>query len=183
MVRKKKIPLHIANVVKERYGKSEQLRYVNGIALAPIGYVKHEYPLGKKLIVNSYTAAGRAEVHKNLERVDMNILHYLMRNPLTYRSIEYNDNRLSLYSSQAGKCAVTGIVMEIGDIYCHHKTPRHLGGTDKYQNLISVCEKVHRLIHATNPDTIAKYAAELNLDQKQSKKLEQLRSLVTVESC
>lgn len=183
MVRKKKIPLHIANVVRERYGKSEQLRYVSGIALAPIGYVKHEYPMARKAIVNSYTAAGRAEVHKNLDRVDMNILHYLMRNPVTYRSIEYNDNRLSLYSAQMGKCAVTGILMEIGDIYCHHKIPRHLGGTDTYQNLTLVCEKVHRLIHAVNPDTIAKYAAELNLNPKQSKKLEQLRSLVTVESC
>lgn len=183
MVRKKKIPLHIANVVKERYGKSDQLRYVSGIALAPIGYVKHEYPMAKKMAVNSYTAAGRAEVHKTLDRVNMNILHYLMRNPVAYRSIEYNDNRLSLYSAQMGKCAVTGKVMEIGDIYCHHKMPRHLGGTDKYQNLILVCENVHRLIHATSPDTIAKYAAELNLDQKQSKKLEHLRSLVTVESC
>jgi hypothetical protein len=183
MVRKKKMPLHIANVVKERYGKSEQLRYVSGIALAPIGYVKHEYPMAKKAVVNSYTAAGRAEVHKNLERVDMNILHYLMRNPVAYRSIEYNDNRLSLYSAQMGKCAVTGIAMEIGDIYYHHKTPRHLGGTDKYQNLILVCGIIHRLIHATNPDTIAKYAAELNLNPKQSKKLEHLRSLVTVESC
>jgi group II intron reverse transcriptase/maturase len=182
MVRKKKIQLHTANVIKVRYGKSEQLRYVSGIALAPIGYVKHEYPMARKAVVNSYTEKGREEIHKNLEKVNMSILHYLMRNPVANRSVEYNDNRLSLYSAQMGKCAVTGKVMGIGDIYCHHKVPKHLGGTDKYQNLLLVCGNVHRLIHAVNPDTIAKIAEKLNLDQKQSKKLQHLRSLVTVEN-
>ncbi|GHV13142.1 hypothetical protein FACS1894219_07470 [Clostridia bacterium] len=159
------------------------MRYVNGIALAPIGYVRHEYPIARKMVVNSYTSEGRAEIHKNLEMVNMHILYYLMRNPVAYRSIEYNDNRLSLYSAQMGKCAVSEAIMAIGDIHCHHKIPKPLGGTDKYQNLILVCENVHHLIHATNPDTIAKYAKSLNLNQKQSKKLEQLRSLVTVENC
>lgn len=36
------------------------------------------------------------EIHKNLEKVDMGILHYLIRNPVQYCSIEYNDNRLPL---------------------------------------------------------------------------------------
>lgn len=182
-VRKKKIKLHIADVIKERYGESEQLRYVSGIALAPIGYIRHKYPMAKKFVTNSYTPKGRAEIHKNLEQVDMNILHYLMRNPVAYRSIEYNDNRLSLYSAQMGKCAITGKPLTIGDIFCHHKIPQYLGGTDRYQNLILVCGNVHRLIHATNPDTIAKYEAELNLDKKQYEKLKELRNLVSVESC
>jgi retron-type reverse transcriptase len=182
-VRKKKIPCHITDAIQERYGGSKQLRYVSGIALAPIGYVRHEYPMQRKPTTNSYTTEGRAEIHKNLEKVNMSILHYLMRNPVMYRSIEYNDNRISLYSAQMGKCAVTGRIMEIGDIYCHHKIPKHLGGTDAYQNLILVCQDVHRLIHATNPETIAKYMELLNLDPKQSRKLENLRSLVHVENC
>lgn len=182
-VKKNKIQVHITNVIKERYGKSKQLKYVRGIALAPIGYIKHKYPMAKKRVINSYTKAGRAEIHKNLEKVDMKILHYLMRNPITYKSIEYNDNRLSLYSAQMGKCAITGKVMEIGDIHCHHKVPICRGGTDKYQNLVLVCEKVHRLIHATNSETINKLLAELNLNPKQLKMLEKLRNLVLVESC
>ena len=182
-VRKKKIPLHIANVMKERYGKSDQLRYVNGIALAPIGYIQHKFPMQKKAKANSYTAEGRTHIHKNLEAVNMRILHYLMRHPVAYRSIEYNDNRLSLYSAQMGKCAVTGKVLEIGDIYCHHKVPRHLGGTDKYDNLILVCRDAHKLIHAISPQTIAKLTELLNLTAKQQKKVDALRSLVHVESC
>ena len=98
-VKKNKMQLYITNVMKERYGKSEQLKYVRGIALAPIGYIKHKYPMAKKRVINLYTKAGREEIHKNLEKVDMKILHYLMRNPVAYKSIEYNDNRLSLYSA------------------------------------------------------------------------------------
>ncbi len=182
-VKKNKMQLYITNVMKERYGKSEQLKYVRGIALAPIGYIKHKYPMAKKRVINLYTKAGREEIHKNLEKVDMKILHYLMRNPVAYKSIEYNDNRLSLYSAQMGKCAITGKVMEIGDIHCHHKVPICHGGTDKYQNLVLVCEKVHKLIHTTNPETINKLLAELNLNSKQLKTLKKLRNLVLVESC
>ena len=80
-----------------------------------------------------------------------------------------------------GKCAVSGKVLSIGDIHCHHKVPRYLGGKDNYQNLVLVCEDVHHLIHATNPDIIRKYMEILNLDQKQKEKLNKLRSLVTVK--
>lgn len=79
-------------------------------------------------------------IHKQLEAVDMEILHYLMRNPVWNATIEYNDNRLSLYSAQMGKCAVTGAKLMIGDIFCHHKVPRCNGGTDAYQNLICYAE-------------------------------------------
>jgi len=183
VVRKKKIPCRISFVIKERYGKSEQMRYVGGCALVPIGYARHRVAKQKKRTVNSYTPEGRTDLHKNLVTVNMNILHYLMRNPVLYRSVEYNDNRLSLYSAQQGKCAVTGKTLEIGDIHCHHKTPKHRGGTDKYQNLVLVREDIHKLIHATNPETIAKYMEFLKLDSKQLKTLNKFRSLVHVENC
>lgn len=182
-VRKKKTPCVISPVIKERYGRSKQMRFVAGHAIVPIGFIRHKPPKSMKRVINSYTLEGRAEIHKNLGKVDMTVLHYLMRNPVAYRSIEYNDNRLSLYSAQMGKCAVTGEMMLIGDIHCHHKTPKHLGGTDKYQNLVLVRKDVHRLIHATNPNIIAKYMEILNLDSKQEKTLNKLRSLVHVENC
>jgi group II intron reverse transcriptase/maturase len=181
-VRKRKIPCEVSKVIRERYGKSKQLRYVAGHAVVPIGYIRHKPPKSMKRKINSYTPEGRAEIHKNLDRINMTVLHYLMRNPVLYRSIEYNDNRLSLYSAQMGKCAVSGRVLSIGDIHCHHKVPRHLGGKDNYQNLILVCEDMHRLIHATNPDIIKKYMETFKLDQKQKEKLNKLRSLIHVES-
>ena len=182
-VKKKKIPMKTPRIIQEMYGKSDQLRYVKGHALAPIGFARFRKPMHRKRVINSYTQEGREEIHKSLEKVDIKTLHYLMRNPVLNRTIEYNDNRLSLYSAQKGKCAITGKVMGIGDIHCHHKTPCHLGGTDKYENLVLVCEDAHRLIHAVKPETIRAYMESLNLNGKQLKILEKLKSLVHVENC
>lgn len=183
-VKKRKLRYEIPDYIKVRYGSSQQIRFVNGYALAPIGYVKHDFPRMKKRIINSYTPEGRAEIHKALgHEIDKNIMHYLMRNPVSNRSARYNDNRISLFCAQFGKCAVTGEKLQIGNIHCHHKQPRYLGGTDEYSNLILVSEDVHRLIHATNPEIIRKYLQKLNLDPKQLRKLNKFRSLANVESC
>ena len=40
------------------------------------------------------------------------MLMYLMQNPEKEQSIEFNDNRLSLYAAQKGRCAV--IVIHLG---------------------------------------------------------------------
>lgn len=182
--RRKKAGFIIPDYIKERYGNSEQLKFVRGYALAPIGFVKHKNPMMKRRITNSYTLDGREAIHKMLGKsIDTGIMHYLMRNPIPYRTAAYNDNRISLYCAQYGRCAVTGKKLAIGDIHCHHKVPKYLGGTDEYKNLAIVSEEVHRLIHATNPETIRKYLTNLKLDDKQLKKLNKFRNLAKVESC
>jgi len=183
-VRKRKLDYEVPDYIKERYGKSEQLRFVHGYAIIPIGFAQHKNPMYKRRIINSYTTEGRAEIHKVLGKgIDAEIMHYLMRNPIQNRTAAYNDNRISLYCAQLGKCAVTGRKLEIGDIHCHHRKPKHLGGTDKYNNLVIVCEDVHHLIHATNPETIRKYQYKLQLCPSQLKTLNKFRSLANVESC
>ena len=74
---------------------------------------------------------------------------WLMKNPILGKSIEFADNRISLYAGQYGKCAVSGEKLLPHYIYCHHKTPIKNGGNDSYNNLVLVTENVHRLIHAT----------------------------------
>ena len=50
--------------LSERYGRSKELRFINGVPLVPIGYVQHRVPLHKKAVVNKYTVEGRKEIHK-----------------------------------------------------------------------------------------------------------------------
>lgn len=173
-----KLPPYIA----ERYGKSRQIRYVNGQAIIPIGYVQTKAPLYKKREINQYTVEGRKLIHKNLEAVNMEILHYLMRNPVQYASVEFNNNRLALYCAQHGCCAVTKEPLEIGKMHCHHKKPRIQGGNDKYANLILVSDDVHILIHAVNQNTIDNYKQVLRLDSKQMAKLNTLRKAVGLQA-
>ena len=137
--------------------------------------------MDKKKLINQYTPEGRAEMHKSPNIELMEIMYYIMRNPVIGRSIEYNDNRVSLYMGQQGKCAITAQMLEIGLMHCHHKIPLKSGGTDEYKNLVFVTEPIHKLIHATQPDTISKYLRELSLDKKRLKKLNKLREQAGLE--
>lgn len=165
---------------RKKYGKSKMLRFVAGTEepIYPIGYVKHKNPMGKKRSVCQYTPEGRKEIHDNL-RVNIGLLTALMRTRQYGRSIDYADNRLSLFSAQWGKCAITNKdFTSVEEIHCHHINPRRNGGTDKYQNLVLVTEEVHRLIHSTVTETIKAYLEKLNLNADQMKKLNKLRELV-----
>ena len=169
----------LTKVEKERYGASAMLRYVAGTEepIYPIGYVQFKNPMNKKRLICSYTAEGRKEIHDNL-RINTSLMLKLMAQPLHERSVEYADNRISLFSAQLGKCAITGKeFITTGEIHCHHKTPRNKGGTDKYENLILILEPVHKLIHAISEETVEKYKAICNLDVEQMKKLNKLRQM------
>ena len=147
---------------RTRYGKSAMLRYLADEPIYPIGYLQHKIPMN---------TSNKAHV----ETADELKLK-LLRQSLYGRSIEYTDNRISLYSAQKGTCAVTGEKFTSTDeIHCHHKIPKSKGGTDDYQNLILVTATVHKLIHATNIEIIQKYlqACKPNL-----KKLNVLRQII-----
>lgn len=160
--------------IKSQYGKSAQIRFVGGKPLIPVGYVQHKNPMWKKRSINKYTPDGREEIHKKLQ-INTRILHALMRANDGNRSVEYMDNRLSLYSAQHGKCSVSGKILELKEIHCHHKKPKHLGGTDKYRNLVIVHHIVHKLIHATTKETIQNCLTQLQLTNIQLQKLNNLR--------
>ena len=136
--------------------------------------------MDKKKVINNYTAEGRAEIHKMLETVNIAVLHYMMRNPILNRSIEYNDNRLSLYCASHGKCSITGKILEIGNIHCHHKIPYSISHDDSYSNLILICQEAHILIHAVNSEVIQHYKSLLNLNAQQIGKINKLRKLLNL---
>lgn len=73
------------------------------------------------------------------------------------QSVEYCDNRLARFVASKGKCEITGELLSVNEVHCHHFLPRHLGGTDQYSNLRIVHVDVHRLIHATTPESIQFY--------------------------
>ena len=160
--------------IKEKYGKSKQIRFLHGRPVIPVGYIQPKNAQHKQKAVNKYTAEGRKLIHKNLA-IDTQTMLWLMQNPVQGRSIEYADNRISLYAAQYGNCAITGKHMTSREIHCHHKVPVSDGGTDAYANLVLVTPDVHRLIHATQEDTISNLLNKLNLDQSQLAKLNKLR--------
>jgi group II intron reverse transcriptase/maturase len=170
----------LTDAERKRYGKSQMMRYVAGSEepIYPIGYVQCKNPMNRKRSINRYTPEGRAEIHDNL-RINTGLMLQLMRKSFYNTNTEYSDNRISLFSAQWGKCAVTGREFQTTEeIHCHHRVPKSKGGTDKYENLVLVLEPVHRLIHATSEETIKTYMEVINPDKKMLNKINHLREQV-----
>ena len=169
----------LAAFIQKYYGKSKMMCFLGDAPLVPFSYVQTKTPRYKKVKICKYTPKGREEIHKSLKFNEsvIAVLHMLAKSHISGRSIEYMDNRVSLYAAQYGKCAVTGKVLWINEIHCHHKKPVSQGGTDEYRNLVIVHAEAHKLIHATRPETILAYLNRLNLTKSQLEKLNKLRIL------
>lgn len=181
--RMKKHGRPLTQVEKKLYGKSKMLRFVRGVdePIYPIGYISHRKPINKLIEVCPYTPQGRRKIHTNL-RINTKLLIEVMKQPISNRSIEYIDNRISLFSAQYGKCYVTGrYFTNVDEIHCHHKISRSDGGNDKYDNLVLVHKDVHILIHSTHDETIIKYMRMLNLTKEQVKRVNELRKLLNLK--
>lgn len=174
--RLKKIGKCKRGYIQDTYGKSAQLRFVDGYPIVPIAYIRTRNAMHMKRGTCNYTKEGRALIHKPLG-VDLSILKALMLEDTKHVTVEYMDNRISLYAAQYGKCAVTGKHLMKDEIHCHHKTPKCYGGDDRYENLTIVHCDVHILIHAKTQETIEKYMCIVQPTKEQLKKLNKLRTL------
>ena len=102
-------------------------------------------------------------------------LGQVMKQFIPYRSIEYNDNRISRFIAQYGKCAITGIELAMDNWYCHHKKPYNLSKDDSYGNLVILHKLVHQLIHLRNTEKIQTVLKILKLNVKQLAEVNKLR--------
>ena len=152
--------------------------FLYGVRIFIISDVRMDTPIKFQQTISDYTKAGRNQVHQEQKVADKNVLEYLIANPIQNQSIEYNDNRISKYIAQKGNCSVTGLPLLIGQMDCHHKTPKSMGGTDEYQNLTFILRDVHKLVHATDEKTVSKYIRKLKLDEQSKRKINELRKLV-----
>lgn len=165
---------------QQRFGKSKSLRYIAGTRepIYPIYYIQFKNPMAFNRRICPYTVEGRAIIHDKLA-INCNFMYQLMNQKLASGSIEYYDNRISLYSAQWGKCYITGKEFQcLEDIHCHHKVAKNKGGTDEYSNLILVDKDVHKLIHATNLEIVKQYLKILKLKSPEIQKLNKLRELL-----
>lgn len=169
----------ISHTYQKFYGEYKgKVTFVCGIALYPIYGVKTKPPMCFTQQICNYTKAGREFIHNNLTRIDKIILQQIMKYPLKDETAELNDNRISLYVGQNGKCFVSKEFLTIGNMHVHHKKPRKEGGTDNYQNLVLVTEYVHRLIHASAEETLEKLLSDPKCSKIDFDKLNKLRALV-----
>ena len=179
-LRKKKANETLPKYMVKSYGKSEQLRFVYDTPLIPIGYIQHQKQMNSSQ-KSLYIAIDREEIHQNQKAISTSDLKYLIENPIQGQSIEYSDNRISLFVGQYGKCYITEKPLNLSEMHCHHKKPRALNGTDEYKNLVLIEENIHRLVHATKEETIREYVQKLGLTIKELEKVNKLREQANMQ--
>ena len=150
---------------------------VAGLALYPINGIKTKPPMCFSPDICSYTESGQAKIHEMQKAVSPYILQQLMEYPIQNQSVELNDNHISLYVAQRGKCSICKQPLILGDMEVHHLRPKASGGKDNYTNLVLVTGDVHKLIHAVSPETIRKYLDKLECCELNMAKLNKFRSM------
>lgn len=165
----------------EYYGKYNfKTTYVASIAMFPIAGIRTKNVMNFSQSTCNYTKEGRKIIHEKLKGINFNILRYIMGNPIESETSEYNDNRISLYVGQMGRCSITGEQLQMNDMESHHKIPRKLGGKDEYKNLTFIISDIHKLIHAVTEEIKQKYINKVKkyINKENLKKINKLRKLV-----
>ena len=168
-----------SKVYLEKYkGYDKKRTYIKGHIIFPMSACKTKNAMNFSTKANKYTSEGRKFIHKSIDMVSDSEFICMVKKPIFNRSIEYNDNRISLFSAQRGMCGILGIRLAVDSFHCHHIVPINSGGNDKYQNLVNISPDVHRLIHATKSETIHQILAKLELSKKQIAKVNKFRVTV-----
>lgn len=139
----------------QKYGDSEQVRYINGMIVVPVAYCRLQNPMFHRAEVNRYTVEGRELIHRMLAKEDYGAtLYQLSRTRDTAHSIEFCDNRLSRFVASRGKCELSKVPLAFEDVECIYLNPPSQGGTDRYANLRIVHKEIRHLIFETDMEII-----------------------------
>ena len=131
--------------------------------------------MAKKAAVCSYTVEGRALIHTNLS-MNSSVLSGLRNQPSMGRSTELTDSRISLFSAQRGKCALSGELFEnAADIVCWLKTPAELGGKERYRNMILFHNRFLPLLQECPKNELKEIADTLKATKELMLKVNSLR--------
>ncbi len=100
-----------------------------------------------------------------------------MRNPVKGESVQYNDNRVSLHAGQNGKCAVTGVELNVRDCTCYRKSEKTAQKRDSYQNLLLLSPDGLEFVSSSNQEVLTKLARKYELSKTQTDKVNRLRAM------
>lgn len=158
------------------------LNYFDSTIHFQISFINHHSNMKEfESVVNKYTAEGRKEIHKQLETVDIERVHELMRNPISNETVEFNDNCVSLFVAQRGKCAICKLPLTLENMRCVRKIPKSCGGDDKYNNLIIVHKEMERLIKSQDNKEIKRILNKYKLESNQRRKVNTIRKNAGLE--
>lgn len=140
------------DVLTYKNGSENKVPFIRGKPLVEIGKVEHNAPKYRGDKINYFEEKSRKQFHKKLEINNLFIIDKLLKNPMKYESVEFNDNVISKFCGQLGKYAITN--NQIFDIINMKPIKIKQNGTNKYDNIIIVNSKVEKLLKLRKVDDI-----------------------------
>lgn len=146
------ISAKMKDVLTYKSGSENKIPFIRGKPLVEIGKVKYEAPRYKGDKINYFEEKSREHFYKKLEIDNIFIIEKILRNPMKYESVEFNDNVISKFCGQLGRYAITN--NQIYDVLNIKPIKIKENGTDKYDNIIIVNNKIEKLLRLKEVDDI-----------------------------
>lgn len=123
------------------------------------------------------TDQSRAEAQQErVQEIPLSDLHPFEGHPIPTESVRYNDNRVSLYAGQDGKCAITGKKLDVQTCICYRKTNDCKKGNDSYQNLLLLSLQGLAIVNSEDMMSVVALVKEYSLNAKVITKVNKLRA-------
>ena len=145
------------------------------ITIFPLAAVKFRIPKLLKHNASRYTVTGRNNLHKLLPKELAESIKYILKNPIKEESLEFNDNRISSYVGQLGRCYISNEIVAMETMITRRIHPQNSGGNDAYNNIIIVDKENNELIEEPSVELVLKKIKGLKFDKKSLKRLNKLR--------
>lgn len=143
--------------------------------LLPINGVKHKNPLNFSQDICNFTEHGRSRIHEEIALVTKGEIRILLEYKDTTKSVEFNDNRISVFIAQQGNCYITNRRHSPTDMVCIYKNITETD-RDKYQNLVFVEIPISKAILTESVEQAKMWLMNYGLNSQQKKKLNKIRA-------
>ena len=143
--------------------------------LLPINGVKHKNPLNFSQDICNFTEHGRSKIHEEIALVTKGEIRILLKYKDTTKSVEFNDNRISVFIAQQGNCYITNRRHSPTDMVCIYKNITETD-RDKYQNLVFVEIPISKAILTESVQQAKMWLMNYGLSSQQKKKLNKIRA-------
>ena len=143
--------------------------------LLPINGVKHKNPLNFSQDICNFTEHGRSRIHEEIALVTKGEIRILLEYKDTTKSVEFNDNRISVFIAQQGNCYITNRRHSPTDMVCIYKNITETD-RDKYSNLAFVEIPIAKAILTESADEAKSLLKGYVLNSQQKKKLNRIRT-------
>lgn len=155
----------------ERYkGYNPKWFQIDGVVLVPVYAQRNKYAIQFNRNICPYSAEGRSLIHEDIRVVSKEALKQVRDMYDVGESIEFNDNLISKFVAQGGKCGITGKPLSSENWSCHRIDPKQRVGRDRFSNLIIIVTPLHKAITEQDQGKVERLLKEYHVPKDKIQK-------------